>query len=116
MQDGAVAAERAGQVDFVREPHRRRAGGAAGCRTGEILCLWMRREDREGESGGEAVGGVGLEDEGDGRVGGVNVLGEFDERGGYLRGFVLFGEEDVAGGRGPLKGEEVMVVCCLDAC
>lgn len=55
----------------------------------------------------QLVGDVGLEDEGDVGVGGVDVPGELD--GGVAGGDVvlLADEEDVAGRGGPGEGDEV---------
>ena len=65
--------------------------------------------DGEGEGVVEFTGDVGFEDEGDGGVGGVEVVCVFDESGADFGVVVFADEEDVAGWEGPVEGEEVVV-------
>jgi hypothetical protein len=66
--------------------------------------------DGEGEVAVDFIGDVGLEDQRDGGVGGVDVVGVFDQGGVDVVILVFADDEDVAGRARPLQGEEVLVV------
>ena len=100
MQDGAIAAEGGGQVDFVLVLD---AGGR--------VALGAASVDGEGEVGVDFLCDVRLEEQRDGGVGGVDVVCVFDYGGVDVVIVVFAHDEDVARGAGPFEGEEVLVVC-----
>ena len=83
MQDRAIATKCRDEVDFLGyhlADYLLRDGGAVN---------W------EGKLLMDFFGGIAFQDDGDGRIGGVNVFGIFNERLRYSLTVVLFGEEDI---------------------
>lgn len=82
MEDRAIAAEGRGQVDLVLQTN--------------ILRLIYGGVNREGKVGMQSFGDLGLEDEGDVRIGRVDVVGVFVDGFSDDVGATLVNDQDVA--------------------